>query len=91
MMLAVAHIGGRVASGGGFFFIWPLLFLLLVGLVVLIFVGRSRRQGSWMPQARPGLTVLEERYASGDIEREEYLAKREDLASWSKKPDKKKK
>ena len=90
MMLNLAHIGGRVA-GGGLFFIWPLLFLLLAGLVIFMFVGRTRRQGSWMPQASPGLTVLEERYASGDIEREEYLAKREDLASWSKKPDKKKK
>ena len=89
MMLTLAHIGGRV-TGGGLFFIGPLLFLLLAGLVLFMFARRAQRQGSWMSQASPGLTVLEERYAGGDIEREEYLAKREDLASWSKKRDGKK-
>ena len=88
-MLTVAHVGGR-ALGGGLFFLGPLLFLLLVGLMVFMILRRTRHQGPWLAQATPGLTVLEERYAGGDIEREEYLAKREDLASWSKKPDKKK-
>ena len=87
-MLTVAHVGGR-AFGGGLFFLGPLLFLLLVGLLVFMILRRTRHQGSWLPQARPGLTVLEERYASGDIESEEYLAKREDLAPRSKKSDKK--
>ena len=87
-MLTVAHVGGR-AFGGGLFFLGPLLFLLLVGLMVFMILRRTRHQGSWLPQATPGLTVLEERYAGGDIEREEYLAKREDLAPRSKKPDKK--
>ena len=89
MMLTVAHVGGRVA-GGGLFFIGPLLFLLLAGLLIYMLVRRPKRYGSWMAQPTAGLTVLEERYASGEIEREEYLAKREDLASWSKKPDKRK-
>ncbi len=88
MMLTLAHVGGR-AFGGGLFFLGPLFFLLLVGLVMLMVVRRTRRHGPWMAQPSAGLTVLEERYASGDIDREEYLAKREDLAPRSKKPDKK--
>ena len=43
-----------------------------------------------MAQPSAGLAVLEERYARGEIDREEYLAKREDLASRSRKQDKKK-
>ena len=89
MMLHVAHAGGRVA-GGGFFFIGLLLFVLLAGLLILMLARRGRHPGLAMPEARPGLAVLEERYARGEIDREEYLSKREDLASWRrKKPDKK--
>ena len=89
MLLTVAHVGGR-AFGGGLFLLGPLLFLLLVGLLIFMLVRRTGRYGPWMAQPSAGLTVLEERYASGEIDREEYLAKREDLASWSRKRDKKK-
>ena len=88
MMLAIAHVGGRV-FGGGLFFMGPLLFLLVVGLLIFLSVRRTERHGPWMAQPSTGLTVLEERYASGEIDREEFLAKREDLASWSRKRDKK--
>lgn len=89
MMLAIADLGGR-AAGGGFLFIGPMLFMLLAGLVVFMLVRRSRRYGPWMAQPSAGITVLEERYANGEIDREEYLAKRQDLAPQSKKPNKKK-
>jgi putative membrane protein len=89
MMLTLTHIGGR-AAGGGLFFLGPLFFLLLAGLVLFMVFRRTRRQMPWMVQPSSGLTVLEERYANGEIDREEYLAKREDLAPQSKKPDKKK-
>ncbi len=82
-MLTLAHIGGR-AFGGGFFFLGPLLFLLLVGLLIYLFTRRSGRQ-PFMAHPSPGLRVLEERYAAGEIERDEYLAKREDLANWPRK------
>ncbi len=88
MMLTVAHLGGRAADG--FFFLGPLFFLLLAGLVIFMVVRRTRRDGPWMVQPSTGLAVLVERYAKGEIDREEYLAKREDLAPRSKKPGKKK-
>ena len=89
MMLTLAHIGGRAADGG-LFFLGPLFFLLLAGLVTLWVVRRTRRHGPWMAQPSGGLTVLEERYANGEIDREEYLAKRADLDPRSNKSDKKK-
>ena len=89
MLLSIAHVGGRV-FGGGPFLIGPLLFLLLVGLLIFLFVRRTDRHGPWMAQPSAGLVVLEERYASGEIDRDEYLAKREDLAPSSRKRDKKK-
>ena len=89
MMLAIADLGGR-AAGGGLRFIGPLLFFLLAGLVIYMVIRRSRRYEPWMAQPSAGITVLEERYANGEIDREEYLAKRQDLAPQSKKPDKKK-
>ena len=86
MMLTLAHVGGRAA---GFFF-GPLLFLLFVGLLTYLIVRLARRQGPWMPSAGAGLAVLEERYAKGEIDRDEYLAKREDLTPLGRRADKKK-
>ena len=85
MMLTLAHLGGRA---GGFFF-GPLLFLLFVGLMTYLIIRLVRRQGPWMQSAGAGLGVLEERYAKGEIDREEYLAKREDLTP-PRRSDKKK-
>ena len=90
-MLTLAHMGGH-AAGAGFFFIGPLLLLLFGGLLIFMFARRGRWHGPG-PGAyhmSPGLKVLDERYAGGEIEREDYLAKREDLTSWSQKRDKKK-
>ncbi len=90
-MLILAHMGGH-AAGAGFFFIGPLLLLLFGGLLIFMFARRGRWHGPG-PGAyhmSPGLKVLDERYAGGEIEREDYLAKREDLTSWSQKRDKKK-
>ena len=90
-MLTLAHMGGH-AAGAGFFFVGPLLLLLFGGLLIFMFARRGRWHGPG-PGAHhmsPGLRVLDERYAGGEIEREDYLAKREDLTSWSQKRDKKK-
>lgn len=85
MLLTIALIGGRAAAGGGFFLLGPLIFLLVIGLIVF-FVARRMRQsgaGPWRRPPSPGLKVLEERYASGEIERDEFIAKRDDLLSRS--------
>jgi len=89
-MLTLADTGGRAAGAG--FRIGPLLLLLLGGLLILMLTRRARRsgRGPWEHQMNPGLKVLDERYASGEIEREDYLAKREDLTSRPQKRDKKK-
>lgn len=89
MLLTIADVGGR-ALGGNHFPVGPLLLLLLIGLLVFLFVKRTRRNGSWMAQPSTGLAVLDERYANSEIDREEYLAKRKDLDPRSKRPDKKK-
>jgi putative membrane protein len=75
MLIALAHLGAR----GGFFFLGPLLFFLLFGLLLFWVARRGRRDGVWMAPPSAGLGVLEERYAKGEIERDEYLAKRADL------------
>ena len=66
--------------GSGFFgmFIWLLLIVLIVAVVVWFMrsAGSGRAQLERRP---PGLDVLEERYARGEIEREEYLQKKRDI------------
>jgi putative membrane protein len=54
-----------------------LLFLALViaGIVALVRSPRDGRHG----RRSSGLAVLEERYARGEIDREEYLQKKHDL------------
>ena len=56
-----------------------MIYLLMIGVLTIgllivsgIQVSRSRRR--W-----PALGVLDERYARGDINREEYLRKRRDI------------
>ena len=65
-----------------FHFIFPLLFLAIIVTVVVLLVrfmtGWSNR--SLRPERRPpGLDVLEERYARGEINRDEYLQKKHDI------------
>lgn len=77
---------GMMGWGGGMMLfqgIFWLLFLVLivVGIVALLrggWGGHGPRGGH--PHRRsPGLEVLEERYARGEIQREEYLQKKRDL------------
>ena len=77
------------AMGWGFggltmilFWLVPLI-LVLVGIKYL-YSGGGSVPGNAVPQseplaANPALTVLEERYAKGEIERDEFLQKRGDI------------
>jgi putative membrane protein len=68
---------GWFASGFG----W-LLMLLLWGLVILGLVALVRwlaQSGSGKTQEKTALDILKERYARGEIDREEYEQKRTDL------------
>lgn len=65
--------------GGGIFM---LLFWGLVFAAVVALVAWGVRAAGGRDAGRPGdsaLQILEERYARGEIGREEYLAKRRDL------------
>lgn len=65
--------------GGGIFM---LLFWVLVIAAVVTLVAWGIRAASGRGAGRAGngaLQILEERYARGEIGREEYLAKRRDL------------
>ena len=59
--------------------ILSLLFLILI-VVGIVAVVRNVSGGRGGRRSRsPGLDVLEERYARGEIDREEYLQKKRDL------------
>jgi putative membrane protein len=71
-------------TGGGYllWFLLLLLFLLLAGAGVAVAVWFSQR-GPGSRHVPPGekeaLEILRQRYARGEISREEYLSMREDL------------
>jgi putative membrane protein len=66
-----------------FFFFWPfhgLLSLLVIIVVLGLIFGRGRHYYYPPPSdSRSARAILEERYARGEIQREEYLQKRQDL------------
>jgi putative membrane protein len=66
-----------------FFFWWPLhgLFSLIVVVVVLSLIFGRRRSyyPPWHGDRSGARAILEERYARGEIQREEYLQKKQDL------------
>jgi putative membrane protein len=65
-----------------FHFIIPLLFFALIIAVVVLLVRYATGWGDHpqRPERRPpGLDVLEERYARGEINRDEFLEKKRDI------------
>lgn len=69
--------GGMMVINGA---VW---LLILVGVFVVIL--RLSRSGGG-PSRSSGLDVLEDRYARGDIQRDEYLQKKQDILSRSSGP-----
>jgi putative membrane protein len=70
--------------GWGLGWIWMLLFWLIPLLLVLaavkyLFSGKSQPGGESREGKGKALDVLEERYARGEINREEFIQKRDDL------------
>ena len=65
-----------------FHFIIPLLLLALIVTAVVYLVRYAAGWGDHPPRFErrpPGLDVLEERYARGEINRDEYLEKKRDI------------
>ena len=66
-----------------FHFIIPLLFFALIVTVVVLLVRYAAGWGDhpprWGERRSAGLEALDERYARGEIDRDEYLQKRRDI------------
>ncbi len=78
------HVHEHMWGGWGWphFVFGPLMMILIVGVVIFIAVFAIRRLGDSRPGHRPpgdALELLKQRYARGEIEREEYLKMKDDL------------
>jgi putative membrane protein len=61
--------------------IWLLFLVLVVAAVVWLVrsIPHASNGQARLERRSPGLEVLEERYAKGEIQRDEYLQKKRDL------------
>lgn len=82
---AVAHVGPWAAGWGWAFFLIPIFWILVIGLVVFL-VSRHRRrvwaEGGYGPPWARGASAestLAERFAKGDIDEVEFRARLEVL------------
>ncbi len=78
------HYWGDGGGWWGMMFLGPLMMILFLAAIVAVVVLVVRWLGSGAGATSPGrksaLDVLDERFARGEIEREEYLEKKQDLA-----------
>ena len=73
--------GGDAWWGPLMMIIWLLILFALIAGVVWLVRSASHGGGGRLHLARrsPGLEVLEERYARGEINRDEYMQKKRDI------------
>ena len=73
-------MGGYGGYGGFGMIIWIIILIAIVALVVwLVRSTVPTGMHHTLPRRSSGLEVLEERYARGEINRDEYLEKKKDL------------
>ncbi len=79
---------GMMGNWGGWGWFWPFHFiipLLFLALIIAAVVWLARSAMDWgdrpsrLERRPPGLDVLEERYARGEINRDEFLEKKRDI------------
>jgi putative membrane protein len=71
---------GYGAQSVGWMMVHGVFWLILLGFVILLVLRVGKPAGREGPAGRsPGLDILQERYARGDINRTEYLQKKHDL------------
>ena len=77
---------GMMGGYGGFGMIfWLVLLIAIIALVVWLVRSAGPSAVHYLPphaptRRSPGLDVLEERYARGEINRDEYLEKKKDMS-----------
>ncbi|WP_233265559.1 SHOCT domain-containing protein [Leifsonia sp. AG29] len=76
--------GWMMDDAGAWWLLWLLVPLLLITIVVVLVVTLTRRgpsggAGPVQSPISPARAILDERYARGEIDREEYAQRREDL------------
>ena len=64
-------------SGGGFMWIFWIVFIVALLWALATVIDRGKRANNRQSSA---LNILEQRYAKGEIEREEFEQKRKDLS-----------
>jgi putative membrane protein len=72
-------MGGYGGYGGFGMIIWVIVLIAIVALVVWLVRSVVPSGMHQPPRHSSGLDVLEERYARGEINRDEYLQKKRDL------------
>jgi len=72
---------GGFGWGYGFGWIFMILFwgLVIVGIVAIVRGLTGSSQNTNNPQQKTALDILNERYARGEIEQEEFKKKKQDL------------
>jgi putative membrane protein len=71
--------GGGLGTGFFGMFIWLVVIVLVVAVVVWLMRSAGSRRPAQLERRSSGLDVLEERYARGEINRDEYLQKKRDI------------
>lgn len=76
---------GTFGWGMGFGWIFMLIFwaLIVIGLITVVQWIFSNKPESHISVEKSALQILEERYARGEIEREEFEQKKKDLSNSS--------
>ena len=75
-------MGPGMMGGYGTMFLMPILWIVVIGLIiwaVVAAVNRPRESDSTARSADSALEILKRRYARGEINKEEYEARKKDL------------
>ncbi len=75
-------MGPGMMGGFGTMFLIPILWIVVLGLIIWAVVAAVRRpgeSGSTVRSADSALEILKRRYARGEINKEEYEAKKKDI------------
>jgi putative membrane protein len=83
MMWGYGHNWGMMDGWGGGAFnmiIWPLVLAALVIGVIWFLRSPSHGSAGRQPRSSSALDILEERYARGEIDRDEFLQKKKEIS-----------